>query len=85
MLLRTSPPYRFIAGWDEQQIQEGYGTDGTVDWALYGHSGAGSLGLGTPGTLKAWSLELGTQGILRGWVSGVGCRETETGQRQGEE
>ena len=34
ILLRTSPPYRFIAGWDEQQMQEGYGSGRTVFWAL---------------------------------------------------
>ena len=34
IILQTSTPYRFSTGWDEQQIQEGYGTGGTVSWAL---------------------------------------------------
>ena len=34
VLIRTSPPYRFIAGCDEQQLQEGCGTGGTVGWAF---------------------------------------------------
>ena len=37
ILLRTCAHYMFIAGRDDQQIQEGYGTDGTVGQDLAAH------------------------------------------------